>query len=377
MNKVICDICGTSYSDSAETCPICGYSRIFGDDEVDERFIQNGESATDERYYKPVKTGKGIFDYDAQEGSDDPEDLYSDQVSFDPEPPQEPTPNYFVVIVLVVLITLLVVASGFLFFRYFVPNLFDSSSAPTLATEPLSESEASVVPTDAQEIDATAVPCERIALTGGLQTLSKEGQMWLLHVKVTPEDTTDTISYTSEDESIATVSDNGRITAVSEGKTVITIRCGTQSMTCPVIVDYSVKTNQEETDESIPLMTLSGNEEETAPQAAQEDDEEGDVPQATEETAPETEPTETTQSTEPKTVTLKLKKVDISFGRPGVSSTLELDCDLDPAEVSWFTNNPNVALVRDGVVTALGSGTTKVFAKYGDQQVECIVRCNF
>ena len=75
--------------------------------------------------------------------------------------------------------------------------------------------------------------------------------------------------------------------------------------------------------------------------------------------------------------TLKLKKFDISFGRPGVSTTLELDCDLDPAEVSWFTNNPNVALVRDGVVTALGSGTTKVFAKYGDQQVECIVRCNF
>ena len=51
--------------------------------------------------------------------------------------------------------------------------------------------------------------------------------------------------------------------------------------------------------------------------------------------------------------------------------------DLKPEEVTWFTNNPNVALIRNGVVTALGPGTTKVFAKYGDQQVECIVRCNF
>ena len=27
MNKIICDICGTSYPDTAESCPVCGCSR--------------------------------------------------------------------------------------------------------------------------------------------------------------------------------------------------------------------------------------------------------------------------------------------------------------------------------------------------------------
>ena len=25
MSKIICEICGTSYPDTAECCPICGY----------------------------------------------------------------------------------------------------------------------------------------------------------------------------------------------------------------------------------------------------------------------------------------------------------------------------------------------------------------
>ena len=27
MNKIICDICGTSYPDTADSCPICGFNR--------------------------------------------------------------------------------------------------------------------------------------------------------------------------------------------------------------------------------------------------------------------------------------------------------------------------------------------------------------
>lgn len=34
MNKVICDICGTSYPDTAEQCPICGYSRELNGDNI-------------------------------------------------------------------------------------------------------------------------------------------------------------------------------------------------------------------------------------------------------------------------------------------------------------------------------------------------------
>ena len=31
MSKIICDICGTGYSDTEDKCPICGYSREFND----------------------------------------------------------------------------------------------------------------------------------------------------------------------------------------------------------------------------------------------------------------------------------------------------------------------------------------------------------
>ena len=36
MSKVICDICGTSYQETADSCPICGYTRILGLDELQE-----------------------------------------------------------------------------------------------------------------------------------------------------------------------------------------------------------------------------------------------------------------------------------------------------------------------------------------------------
>ena len=39
MNKVICDICGTSYPDTADQCPICGYSRDLNGDNILEETV--------------------------------------------------------------------------------------------------------------------------------------------------------------------------------------------------------------------------------------------------------------------------------------------------------------------------------------------------
>ena len=163
--------------------------------------------------------------------------------------------------------------------------------------------------------------------------------MWLLHVVVMPEDTTDEVTYLSEDETIVTVNADGRLTAVGEGTTNIVVTCGSQQIKCPVTVAYAPTTE--------PETTAAPTEEETEPE------------------------------TEPSNTTLKLKKTDIQFGRLGVYTTLELDCDLDPNEVEWFTSNSSVALVRNGVVTAMGPGIAKITAKYDGQEVTCIVRCKF
>ena len=155
-----------------------------------------------------------------------------------------------------------------------------------------------------------------------------------------PEDTTDDLTYTSDEESIATVTVDGRITAVSEGETTVYITCGKQQINCPVIVRFV---------------------EETEPPTEENPEAEGELSEETEETL--------------KLVALKLKKYDISLS-VGYGSQLVLDCDLDPSQVEWSVEHPFIATVdENGFVQAVSYGTTAVIVKYGDQQVQCIVRC--
>ena len=72
---------------------------------------------------------------------------------------------------------------------------------------------------------------------------------------------------------------------------------------------------------------------------------------------------------------LKLKKYDISL-TVGYAAQLLLDCDLDPSQVSWTSEHPFIATVDEtGLVKAVSYGTTAIIVKYGDQEVQCIVRC--
>ena len=161
---------------------------------------------------------------------------------------------------------------------------------------------------------------------------------------VIPENTTDELMFTSGDESIATVDANGRITAVSEGKTVIYITCGEKQLTCPVTCQF-----EQETEPST-----------EATVAAQA------------ETAAQTEPVETKPQVE-----LKLDRTDMRL-QVGYSTQLKLvDCgDLKPEDVEWSVEHGYIAKVENGYVTAIQSGTTEITAKYGDQTVKCIVRCH-
>ena len=190
--------------------------------------------------------------------------------------------------------------------------------------------------------------------------------MFLLHVKASPENTTDKILFTSSDEAVATVTEDGRITAVSEGEAVITIRCGVSTMECPVTVKYVEETVPPTTEspETVPVQTEEGSAE----------------PQSDETEAPadagQTEATAAPTQAGLKNVTLKLKKTDIRLG-VYYEYKLLLDCDLEQNEVQWSSEHPYIASVdENGVVKAIKSGTTAITATYGDQKVQCIVRCN-
>lgn len=358
MNKIICDICGTSYQESAECCPICGCSRdaaagLLGEDILADEAAVEVTAGAD----RAVPRKKEIFDFDevnAEPEEEEEED--EEEEDYDEEEEEEaPRHNTFVVILLTVLIAGLLLAAGFIFVRYFLPNMGGEETVPPTTAVQTMETTAAT--------EAT-VPCERLTmLNTSVAELNEVGQQFLLNIKTQPENTTDKIIYTSADENIATVTEDGKITAVAEGETIIYISCGKHSVECPVVVKYVEETVPPTTEaviaETTPVETAPA---ETAP-----------VETTPEESIPE----ETAAAnTGLKDVTLKLKKTDIMLG-VYYQFTLQLDCDLEQNEVEWSSEHPHIAKVdENGVVTAVKSGTTIVTAKYGDQTVQCWVRCS-
>ena len=61
MSKIICDVCGTSYPDTADCCPICGCPRDAAGNRLGEDLLEQTEGTDAQEY--PRKR-KEIFDFD-------------------------------------------------------------------------------------------------------------------------------------------------------------------------------------------------------------------------------------------------------------------------------------------------------------------------
>lgn len=344
MNRITCEVCGTAFQDTAPCCPICGWRPDGGAEEpaVDPAELENfdlDDLTKELNAGGRKKENKRVFDFDAVNTQkdaavtdEDDDTAYYASVPEDEEPQKS---NTGLVVVLVIFIALVLCATGFLAVKFLIPGKKadnQQTTAPAVTAETvqtLATEEETTVPT---------VPCTGLAMSSGVQTLTSEGGKWLLHVLITPEDTTDTVEYRSEDESVVTVTADGCITAVGNGTTNVVITCGDQTLKCPVTVAIEAET-------------------EPSTEATQA-----------------TEATEATEETKPANTTLKLKKSDITFTKIGVYTTLELDCDLKAEDVKWRTSDSSIAMVRNGVVTAMGKGVAKVTASYNGETVSCIVR---
>lgn len=353
MSKIICDICGTTYPETADCCPICGCSPDSIEELLEEDLLEEAAAA------QASPRRKEIFDFDEVNAEEEEEDYEDEEEDYDEEDYDEeeeeeaPRHNTVLVVLLTILIAGLLVAAGFIFVRYFLPNMGNKTEEPVQTTSVVEE-----IPLETTE---ATIPCETLIISSGnVAELNAEGQHFLLHIKALPENTTDKIIYTSADESIATVTEDGRITAVAEGETKIYISCGKSSIECPVIIRY--------VEETVPPVTEEITVEETAPAVETVPVVEAVDP---EETSAPAVPSETKPG-----ITLKLKKTDIMLG-VYYQYTLELDCGLAQNEVQWSSEHPHIAKVdENGVVTAVKSGTTAITATYGDQTVTCMVRCS-
>lgn len=345
MSKIICEICGTSYPETAESCPICGCTRdLSAEFEAETPAVEEaGMDIALEAAPAVASKKREIFDYDEVNPmhNNAPRKETVEVDEDDEEEEEESRSNALVIVILVILIAALLIGAGFIFVKFFLPNMRGEEPVPT------TEAIVTEAPTTEAPTTEPTVPCTNLTLDVSNATLNEIGQNFLLNVSVKPEDTTDTLTYMSGDESIATVTEDGKITAVAEGETVIYITCGKVQVTCPVVVQLVPET-EPATEATVPA----------------------------EETVSETEPEETTAP--PKdydpSITLKLKKKDISLGLY-LSYQLLLDCDLEQDDVEWSVEHNWICKVDEfGNVTALQHGVTDVIVKYGDQEVRCKVR---
>ena len=332
MEKVICDVCGTDYPETAAQCPICGCARGDGGQ------TSAGNTTAEERPYTYTKGGhfsktnvrkrlKAAQKQSvpvvmpAQEPEDDEDEEYDEQ--------EEGGSNRGLIAIVILLLLAIIALSSYIAIVHF--DLLGSNDA----TVPVGTTSA----TQATQTDPTSggvqVPCTGLTVTDTEINLVAKDSVWQLSFAVEPLDTTEQVKFQSSNENVATVDASGRVTAIGGGEATITITCGSFSSECVVKCSFgSTVEPSTPTDPSVPS--------------------DPSVPD----------------------VVLKLNRTDFTLSRKGESWKL-YSGELDPAEITWTSNNEDVVTVENGKVVAVGVGRTQVVAEYQGQKATCWVSCSW
>ena len=165
-------------------------------------------------------------------------------------------------------------------------------------------------------VTVKTVPVEGIALDRSEATIEVDGTVTLV-ATVSPENATDkTVTWSSSDESVATVAD-GVVTGVKVGTATITAKAGDKTATCVVTVKDAVI--------AVTKVTLD--------------------------------------------------KTEASVE---VNGMITLTATVSPANatdktVTWSSSDKNIATVKDGKVTGVKAGTVTITAKAGEKTATCLV----
>lgn len=195
-------------------------------------------------------------------------------------------------------------------------------SAPQVPDEP-------AVPVEPEQ-PAEPEPEKEPTLSSEDFTLFHPGEQTTLKVKDAPEGAS--ITYTSSDPSVATVTDSGLVTAVGSGNSTITVMVGDKKLTC--IARCNLGDSTENNNGSTP--EVSG------------------------------------------TYTISHSDVTLFHADERFTITLFNDQGTEIVGESWSSSDSSVCTVNaDGRVIAVGKGTATITTTYGGKTYECIVRCNF
>ena len=322
MSKVICDVCGTSYPDTANQCPICGCARADVTDPVPQNTTEENSTSGTYTYVKGGRFSKANVrkrNLARQLPQEQP------QLEVEEETDEKDKSGKGLVIVAIALLLAIIGVVIYIALRFLAPapeQLPDQTGASTTEAT-------TVATTEATEL---IISCTELELSTGVIEFDKVGAAELLDVAPVPADTTDSVLFTSADETVATVSADGKVTAVGPGQTEIIITCGSVQAECRVVCNI-----------------------ETEP---------------TEETTEPTEPTETQPSE------FALNREDFSLFAVGEKWNLYTG-NIAKEEITWSTGDEAIAKVENGVVEAIAPGYTTITAEYKGVKYNCVVRCQF
>ena len=249
------------------------------------------------------------------------------------------------------------------------------------------------------------VPLTGISLNKTTLTLNR-GVTESLTVNYNPSDTTDskTVTWSSENTSVAKVDQNGKITAVDVGTTNILAKVGSKTVSCSVTVKASLtgislnKTTLSLRKQSTETLVVSYDPINTTDDKTvtwTSDNEEvatvsgGTVSALKEGTATITATVgsctvqcvvtvekETTEPVKKPLTAISLDKATLNL-KQGSTDTLSVTYapgdTTDDKTVTWTSDNEEVATVSGGTVSALKEGTATITATVGSCTAQCVV----
>lgn len=347
MNKIVCDLCGTAYPETASQCPICGTAKSASNaaagDTAGYAYVKGGRfshanvrkrNSGDKELPRTVAPAKPPKEAPAEKQKEEkpakqekqPVQKQEKKPARKPEK-EEPGTNLGLIIIVIILILAIIAVCAYMAIRY-IDSLDNPDPGSSTSTSP------SGAPSSSRP---ASIPCTSLSLQPALEVHTfdnKPGDTLLLGVVALPENTTDTITYATSNDMVATVDQTGKITAIANGEAIITVTCGELTKELKIICNVGVDPVQP-TDPS--------------------------QPQPTDPVIP--------------AVELKLNRSDFTLSGYGASHNL-YSGELDPASITWTSSNTEVATVENGKVTAVGNGSATITAEYGSQKATCIVRCN-
>lgn len=382
MSKIICDVCGTSYPETANQCPICGCIRSGDSVTVSGDTMQ---PAMKPPVYTPVKggrfskanvrkrnSGKPLYNAEAPaKPKRDAQPLGSNPVPAAPKintkntktgghySNGKPAQNSLnkeigkkteVGMIIAIVILLIAIAAVVI---YIACSFLDIGSSEKNApanqnttistdnggsgTEPSVNDTTEPSGNDTTEPSVQQVPCTGVTITPKQHTLNSVGGVIQLQITVEPANCTEQVQIYADKDGIVDIDqiDNSTaiITALSGGAVEIIAECGNQSDTCRIMCEIS---GSEPTDPPV-----------FEPEFSQAD----------------------------------LKFVDNGYGyeytiplSQGSFNPYEGASKIPAELVTFSSNDENVATVdATGLITFVGKGRVEITAKYNEWVIKAVL----